>query len=264
MTSAKSSLIDKTIRRALLADNDIATLSDIAGTRRLLKSAGIDFHQVTISAQPPALDNIAALRIIRAAEVEAENAKQKLAVAERTIAKLEAEAEQVYALRERIEEGNRREALLRQKLNIFERDDVLNIAWDHDFGIVLGALTYGDMLDPNDLHFDFDEVLAAMRREKLITQRCKVTRAGHAWRPDNILTRYSELEAEVEALRAAKKGRAVNHALTVTEWVRRTTYTPAQAQAEKDRIDAGVADGKIAFKRAAKHKAWVTRRTNKP
>lgn len=80
--------IDATLRRALIEDNDVATIAAVAATRRLLRAANIDFHEVTISAQPAPLDNIAALRIIRAAEAEAENAKQKLAFAERTIAKL--------------------------------------------------------------------------------------------------------------------------------------------------------------------------------
>ena len=139
---------------------------------------------------------------------------------------------------------------------------MLDIPWDHDFKVVLDGLISGEGVNPDDLHFGIDEVLTAMRHEKLITQRGKVTADGRSWRPDNILTRVAALEAEVEVLRKGQ-ARAVNHSLTVTEWVRRTTYTLAQAQREKDRIDAGVADGKIEFKRAAKHKAWVTRRTTR-
>lgn len=254
--------IDATLRRALVEDNDVATIAAVAATRRLLRAANIDFHSVSLSAQPPALDNMAALRIIRAAEAEAENAKQKLIFAERTIAQLEADAQQIQGLRDQIEDGKRRESLLWKKLNSFERDDVLDIPWDHDFKVVLDGLISGEGVNPDDLHFGIDEVLTAMRHEKLITQRGKVTADGRSWRPDNILTRVAALEAEVEVLRKGQ-ARAVNHSLTVTEWVRRTTYTLAQAQREKDRIDAGVADGKIEFKRAAKHKAWVTRRTTR-
>lgn len=135
---------------------------------------------------------------------------------------------------------------------------------DHDFKVVLDGLISGEGVDADDLYFDADEVLTAMRHEKLISPRGKVTADGRSWRPDNILTRYAALEAEVVALREAKgQARVVNHGVVITEWVRRKSYTPAQAQAEKDRIDAGVEAGKIEYKRAAKHKAWVTRRTTK-
>lgn len=47
-----------------------------------------------------------------------------------------------------------------------------------------------------------------------------------------------------------------------TEWVRKLQYTAAEAQQEKNRIDAAVKAGKLSKGSAAKHKRRVTLRTN--
>ncbi len=240
-----SAALNQILYTALVAPDDIQTISAITGLRRKLKSSGIDPSKINIfqTADRPRSDDVVAAMLL------AGRWRGMYEVADKKLSELKAKIK----IMEEKEES--REAGLREENE--------TVSWGMTLVEFLDRVAVTDCR-PKSIDFvGIEEPIGPIIEAAIDCNFIRkvggylcLTEEGHEF-----------LGNQPRAWRLAQAAPAVVKPtlrnLTVTEYVTKMAYTPAEAEAEKRRIDIARHAGKITTMAASKHKAWVSRRTTK-
>jgi hypothetical protein len=234
-----SATLNQILYAALVAKNDIETMTNITGLRKKLKTAGIDPSKINIFKTEPAPrsdDMISAMLLVGKYRDMAETANKKVASLEAKVTTLEEEANSRST--DDMEDWDFAYIEFLDRLAVFGRcpSTIWFNSMDYTFDtgpMIDKAIHYGLIVEENDM------IELTVAGVEFLAQQPR------AWRIEN------------------GGSRPPLRNLTVTEYVTKMAYTPVEAEAEKRRIDIARHAGKITIMAASKHKAWVSRRTTK-